>query len=166
MENLDQPKSLKTDTLDFIFNFVKDAPEHQLEDANMLDNKVIQILSVASIIIGLLGFGIRKIALNHVLTIISLIVVILAYIAVVCFAIIHLKAAAFRRSLHADELWQEHWDNSVLNIKHDLVSDISEAYSHNKSVLSKKNKTLFGALIALGIQVVSVGVFIASFLLG
>jgi hypothetical protein len=165
MTELNKSTLSKLDTLDFIFDFVKDAPERQLHDAEMLDNKIIQILSVASIIIGLVGFGVGKISLNHTAEIAPLIVAILAYIVVVCLSIIHLKAISFRRSLHADELWQEHWDENVVDIKHDLVADIGEAYGHNKGIIDKKKVTLLWTLVFIGIQVVSIGVFVTLLIL-
>src|SRR4051794_31167688 len=44
-------------TLDTIFNLIKDAPERQIDNANTLDTKMVQIFGAASVVIGLLGLS-------------------------------------------------------------------------------------------------------------
>jgi hypothetical protein len=48
---------IKPETLDFIFDYTRDAPERQLQDAKDLDNKMAQLFSVASVVIGLAGLA-------------------------------------------------------------------------------------------------------------
>jgi hypothetical protein len=154
-------EQLRKDTLDFIFDIVKDAPEAQLHNAEALDAKIIQVLSVASVVVGLVGFGIQKEVLNQVRHIVPLLVGVVAYILVVCLAIAHLRGASFRRSLHGDQLWTTYWNDDVIGIKHALVTDIAAAYTHNKAMLQKKQATLLWALVFMGIQVASLGIFVA-----
>ena len=160
MVNLKQgSESLKSDTLDFIFNYTKDAPEHQIHSAETLDAKVVQILSVSSIVIGLTVLTIGDISVNDV-TIIPLISSVLAYMGVALLSISQIMTAHFRVSPHADILWPEYWDSDVKKIKHSLVSATSNAYRYNKSIIYKKNKLFLCALIAAVIEITSVAALV------
>ena len=152
-------KSLKTESLDFIFEYTRSGPEVQLKDVEALDNKVIQILSVSSVIIGLVGFTIGKNGVKFpYLT--TFIVALLAYMSLAVSAFIHLKANKYRRSLQADVLWQEFWESDVKDIKHSLVADIGKAYTHNKELIEKKSRTLLFVVVFGAIEVIAVGGFI------
>ncbi|MDD4876935.1 MAG: hypothetical protein PHQ86_07400 [Dehalococcoidales bacterium] len=157
MEN-NEPE-INRESLDFIFEYTRNAPELQLKDVEALDNKVIQILSVASVIIGLIGFVIGKANIN-VLSLIALLIALLAYIVLAIFAFIHLKSTNFRRSGQADTLWDEFWSDDVKSIKHSLVADISKAYAFNKTLINKKARTLLCVVIFAAVEVVAVGSFI------
>src|SRR5947207_15756003 len=50
----DEPGS---DTLDFIYEATKDAPEAQLKDADALNTRAIQIFTAGGVILGLTGLG-------------------------------------------------------------------------------------------------------------
>jgi len=152
-------KSIKADTLDFIFEYIKDAPEKQLLSAERLDNKVIQILSVATILIGLIGLAVDRTKINNIM-IIPLIFIVLSYVAVVVVSSFHLRAKTFHRSVHADTLWNKCWNSEIIGIKHSLVTDIAKAYKYNKNVLYIKTKTLYFSLVALGIEGFLIGILI------
>lgn len=151
---------LKQDTLNFILEYTKSAPEQQFHDAEVLDNKVVQALSIASIVIGLLGF-----AVGHTypisLSFITLpCLACLSYLGVVISCFRHLRTKIFHRSLHADTLWQDYWNEEVIDIKHSLVANINEAYAYNKDILNAKAKTLNWALGFLSAESLFVGAFV------
>jgi len=156
-KNNSQP--IKRDTLDFIFEYTKNASEVQLKDVESLDNKVIQILSISSIIIGLIAFAIGRSNINY-LALMPLVIALLAYIALVISAFIHLKARGFRRSIQADVLWENYWQDDIEEIKHSLVDDIGKAYAHNKRMIDKKARILLYVTIFAAIEVIAVGGFI------
>jgi hypothetical protein len=153
-----QPE-INKDTLEFIFEYIKDAPEAQLKDVEALDNKVIQILSVSSLIIGLIGFVIGKSGINFP-ALLVLFLGLLAYVALAVTAFIHLKSANFRRSFQADVLWKTFWADDVGAVKQSLVDDIGETYAFNKGLINKKAKTLLFVVIFAAIEVVAVGSFV------
>jgi len=155
----DEKKEVKEDTLNFIFEYTKDAPETQLKDVEGLDNKVIQILSVSSVIIGLVGFAIGKNGIGFP-ALWPLILALLAYMGMAVLSFAHLKPADFRRSFQADKLWAYFWNADIQDIKHSLVSDISEAYAFNKEQINKKAHTLRYVIICAAVEVVAVGLFI------
>ncbi len=70
-----------------------------------------------------------------------------------------------RRNLHANVLWPEYGRFEIEDIKEVLAQDTSEAYAFNKGVLADKATTVRQALLATAVEVVLVGVTIATPLL-
>ncbi|MEK7354484.1 MAG: hypothetical protein AABZ77_08275 [Chloroflexota bacterium] len=108
---------IKADTLDFIFEYTKNAPEAQLKDVEALDSKVIQILSISSVIVGLIGFAIGESDINPK-SLTALIIALAAYMALAILAFVHLKTTSYRRSIQADVLWNTLWAADIKDIKH------------------------------------------------
>ncbi len=159
---MNHDKHVKVDTLDFIFEYIKDAPEKQLLTVERLDNKVIQILSVATILVGLVGLavgGTEHKVFNPPISYLPYFIFI-TYVFVVIISAIHLKAKKFRRSIQADTLWNTFWKSEIAEIKLSLVKDIGVAYKHNKDVLATKTRTLLYSLIALGMESALILIFI------
>jgi hypothetical protein len=147
-------QDVPSDSLDFIFDYTKGAPDIQLEDIASLDNKMVQIFSAASVIIGLGGISSSA---GHPASAWFIAFAVLAYVGVGIAALVHLRGRELRRSRHADALWQRLWNHSVTDIKHSLVQDIADAYAHNKTVTKDKAGTLRWALLAAAAEVVLVG---------
>jgi len=152
-------KILKPDTLDFILEYTKDAPERQLQDAEAMDSKMMHVLAFASVVLGLAGISGGN-AQSSGITVGILGIALAAYVIVAASAFYHLRIIRFRRSLQADVLWSQYWQDDVQDIKHSLVDDIWKAYEHNKAIMRNKSKTISLALIAASVQVVSIGVFV------
>jgi len=149
-------RQVRPETLDFIFGLVKDAPERQLHDLEALDAKMVQIFGAASIVIG--RAGISDTSLDGGTTVkILLVGALVAYLGTAVVSFVHLRLREFRRSLHADTLWNEMWQRDVLEIQHALVADIAAAYDYNKQVLHEKGRTILGALVLAGSEIVLVG---------
>ena len=64
-------------------------------------------------------------------------------------------------SRHPDQLWNEHWQESVADIKHAIVDDVSSGYAKNRQHLGDKRRALRVALIATAAEVA----FVASALI-
>ncbi len=151
------------ESLSFIFDYTKDAPDLATEDATTLDNKVVQVFSAASVIIGLGGLSGSS---GHLTSAILLALGLAAYVGVGIVSFIHLRGRTFRRSRQADTLWDNFWQHSVSDIKHSLVQDIAAAYLHNKRVVEDKGKTLNWALAVIAVEVFFVGSSAVSRLAG
>jgi hypothetical protein len=146
---------LKPDTLDFVFEYTRGAPEVQLKDVEALDSKALQVLGAASVIIGLSGVsGTNRPNLGSA---ILLALALLAYILVAIAVFGHIRAQLYRRGLQADDLWRKSWKHDVLDVKHAIVTDIAEAYAHNKCVIEHKRKSLAWSLRFAVAEVLLVG---------
>jgi hypothetical protein len=159
-ESESKDNKLKQDTLNFILEYTKGAPEQQFRDAEALDSKSVQALSIASVVIGLLGFAVGHSYTNSLLFILLPCLAGLAYLGVVISCFLHLGTKLFHRSLHADTLWQDYWNEEVIDIKHSLVASIGEAYTYNKDKLQAKAITLNWALGCLSLESLCAGAFI------
>jgi hypothetical protein len=147
-------KTLSSETLNFLFDYTRGAPERQLEGVASLDGKMVQVFSAASVIIGLGGLSSHS---GGVAGAVFIALAVVAYVFVGLFAFKHLRVRDFRRSLQADELWRHLWHHGVEDIKHSLVDDIARAYTHNKGVIEDKAATLQYALVGVAVEVVFVG---------
>ena len=154
----------QSDSLEFIFDHIRDAPERQIESADSLDSKMVQIFVSASIIIGLAGLSSNTVNVTG-WELIPLMGAILSYVAVAWVALMHLRPRAMRRNLHANVLWPKYGRFEIADVKEVLAQDTSEAYAFNKGVLADKATTVRQALLATAVEVVLVGVTIATPLL-
>jgi hypothetical protein len=59
-------------------------------------------------------------------------------------------------SRHPDQLWNEFWQESVADIKHAIIDDVSSGYAENRRHLAAKRWALRVALIATAAEVVFV----------
>jgi hypothetical protein len=66
-----------------------------------------------------------------------------------------------RVSRHPEQLWNEHWQELVADIKHAIVDDVSSGYTKNQEHLAAKRKALRVALVATAFEVA----FVASALI-
>jgi hypothetical protein len=147
---------LNEDTVNLIFEIIRDNPERQVADAKDLDTKMIQVFSAASVVIGLVSFAGRP--SNHSWWIDVLTGGLLFfYGATALVAFMHLRARKFRRNLYASNLWRDAWDRTPTEIKHALIVDISEAYVHNKPILNQKGRFIQIAVVTTGVEVALVG---------
>jgi hypothetical protein len=133
--------------LQALYNHVKEAPERQLADARDLDSKMVQVFGVASIVIGLAGLSDRGLEGGDAVTAI-LIFALLSYAAAAGFAVLDLWPREFWRSLHADTLWKEYWQDAPEKTQHALVANIASAYEHNRDLLTHKAYLIQRALVA------------------
>ena len=146
--------SLSDETLDFIFDFVRDAPDQQLASADALDSKMVQVFAVAGVIVGLAAAG-----LSSKSTVVGLIlaVSIAAFVVAAVASGYALWVREMRSNRHADEIWRDYWNEPPREIKHAIVADTADAYSANKRSLERKARAMRAAFLAAGVEVVLVG---------
>ena len=147
------------DSLEFILEHIREAPEKQIQAIDTLDSKMIQIFAAASIVIGLTGLG--SVTGSGRFDAIPLVLSLIAYVSVAAVAIVHLWPRNIRWNLHADSLWPEYGKYDVEDIREVLAYDTSEAYAFNRRVLDAKANTILRALIGTGLEVLFVGIAIA-----
>ena len=61
-----------------------------------------------------------------------------------------------RVTRHPDQLWNEFWQESVPDIKHAIVDDVSSSYVENRQHLVTKRWALRFALAATAVEVILV----------
>ena len=149
-------REIPDDTLEFIYNHIREAPQHQQRTREGLDTKMVQIFGAASIVIGLAGVSSRELDGGDAVDIL-LVGAVVAYVASAFTAFFHLRVRKFRLSLQAHALWRNYWLSEPKDVKHALVQDISEAYEHNKRLLDQKAETIVVGLVATGLEVALVG---------
>lgn len=137
------------DTLDLIFEHVKDAPEKQLQDVTDLDSKYVAVFAGASVILGAgaLIDPSRGGAWPTVLLAAALGIYLL--MAVVSF--VHLKPITLHGSRYGDTLWDDFKDLAPQDVKLGIVLKIREDYAHNHGLIQGKASTL------------SLGLFLTAF---
>jgi hypothetical protein len=155
----DDPEALEPGVRDFLFEYLKDAPERQLQDASDLDGKMVGLFGAASVVIGLVsignlgGSGKSSGAVTGVL-----IAAAACYVLAAIAALVHLVPVTLRRALHADTLRPaaaaHHKSKDV--VVDFLLGSIETAYAKNKDKLRRKGWTLLAVTILLGLEVTMV----------
>lgn len=149
------------DTLDFLFEYTREAPQRQLAAMNALDTKAFALFSASAVVVGLAGLGIWG---RQDVPPGAGILLVAAVVAFVVGAFAMLDCVRLRRhrsSDHADVLWQDYWDLEVADIKHALVEDIAESSEHNERVIRAKTRSLGWALVAAIAETSLVGTSLA-----
>jgi hypothetical protein len=136
------------ETLDFIFDFVRGAPERQLAAAEALDSKLFQLFAIGGVVIGLAATGNGNAGL--------LVAAGVAYTVLAISALYGLWVRQLRVSRHPDQLWNESWQESVADIKHAIIDDVSSSYVENRRHLVTKRWALRFALVATAAEVLLV----------
>jgi hypothetical protein len=128
---------LNKSTVDTIYDFIKDAPERQIDNANTLDNKMVQVFAAAGVVIGLLGFASGNLGSAWYITA-CLLGALISYAATAFIALSQLRPKLFMRSMHGDTLWPITWQLTDLEVKHAIIADVTKSYGHNRSLLASK----------------------------
>ncbi len=154
-------EQLDEKTVEFIFEYTKEAPERQGRDIDALDTKMVQVFSAASVVVGLLGVSSENLDDSPVANgFLALAVV--SYVVAAAVALFHLYPKEQRRSLHVEDLWPKGWNQNVKDLQHSLIEDIREVNTFNKNVLEQKRNTLVAAVAATGVEVLFVGLTLLS----
>ena len=153
--------SVPTETLDFLFEYTREAPQRQLEAVDALDNKAFALFSVSAVVVGLAGIGIWNKQELPPGAGVLLSVAVAAFLVVGAMVLYSSWLRRHRLSFQADELWERYWDEPISEIKSALVADIAAAYAHNRQILETKARALRGALIAAIAEIALVGATLA-----
>jgi hypothetical protein len=155
----DQNK-IPPDTLNFLFDYLRDAPERQVTNLRDLDAKIVWIFGAATVVIGLTGASVEGSDLNDAESI-ALGLGLLSYLCVAVLAFFGVWPITFWRSLNVDVLWHQHWQDPPQEIKHALVADIVASYSYNRSRLSRKAYVIQATLAATAVETLFVALALA-----
>ncbi len=153
--------SVPTETLDFLFEYTREAPQRQLEAMSALDTKAFALFSASAVVVGLASVGIWGRQELPSGAGILLVLAVAAFIAVAYAVLDSVRLRRYRSADHADVLWQEYWDLEVSDIKHALVDDIAKASKHNEEVIRAKTGSLGWALVAAITETSFVGASLA-----
>jgi hypothetical protein len=151
----------KDETVEFIFEYTKDAPDRQARDIESLDTKVVQVFSAASVVIGLLGIS-RENLSDSAAANAFLALAVVSYVVAAGVALYHLYPTEQRRAQHVEDLWPTGWDKNVKELQHALIESIRGVNTFNKNVLVQKRNTLVAAVAATGVEVLFVGLTLVS----
>lgn len=149
----DPPES---ETVQLIYEHIKDAPDKQFETVKSLDAKMVQVFTVAGVVIGLAGLASEGSG-GGTLTDVLLICALAAFVLTSAFAFYHLWPVTVRLSRHAGTLWEKSGHLASDEVRRQLIGSISDASAYNEGVLEKKSRVQIYALVATSLEVVLVG---------
>lgn len=155
------PPEYDPDTLEAIYQAVKDAPLTQLRDVDALDTKIMSSFAAASVVIGLGGLGAANVQRGSV-TVLWLLLAIGWYLGVGGLTLANLRPQWFRGPVNAETLWDTHWDLSPSDVKLALVEDVRDAYHQNRIGIARKARLLLWAQALIMTEVLSVGFALIS----
>lgn len=147
----DEPQ-LRAETIDFLFEHLRDSLEAQLATVDGIDGKVFQIFAAGSVLLGLTAVG-DPARLSPWLLIVAL----AGFAGVAAAAVAAVWPRRWRVIRHADTIWQEFWDLEPGAIKHALLQQVSEGYGLNRRLIAAKASWLRLAVAALIVEAAAVG---------
>lgn len=132
--------SVSAQTLDLIFEHVKDAPEKQVEDVGAIDAKFIQVFAAASVLLGAIALVDSKHgdAWGTRLTVVALAL----YLVMAVVSFIHLRPITLHGARYADTLWDDFENDEPAVLKKGIVLKVKEDYAYNRTLIEKKARTL------------------------
>lgn len=155
------PPEYSPETLDLIYQAVKDAPLTQLRDVDALDTKVMNSFAAASVVIGLAGLGAANIPRGG-LAMLWLLLAIGCYLVVGGLTLTNLRPQWFRGPVNAETLWNTHWDLPPNDVKLAIVEDVRDAYKQNRIGIARKARLLLWTHALIMSEVLCVGFALMS----
>ena len=149
------------ETVQLIYEHIKDAPDKQFETVKSLDDKMVKVFTVAGVVIGLAGLsgkGLQGGTLTNTLLVGALI----AFIATAACAFYHLWPVNVWLSRHAGTLWNTSRHLTSDEVRQQLISSISKANDHNVELLKKKSTVQTYALVTTSLEVAMTGAAIIA----
>jgi hypothetical protein len=151
-----------SDGLEVLFDFLRDTPERQMDNSTSHDNKIVNIFSAASVVIGLAGLSSGSLAPSDWSVTALLILGLGAYVVTAYIAFRGLRPRQFRRSLQPQFWTRSLWGMGADDVRHSILTDVGKAYANNKPLLAAKAASIRMALLATGAEVVFVGLALIS----
>lgn len=151
-EDGSEGQTVPAETLDFLFEYTRGAPQRQLVAMDALDTKAFALFSASAVVVGLAGIGVWSSQELPLAAGILFVLAVAAFVVVGLTVFDCVRLRRYRLSDRASVLWQEFWNDEVDDIKHALVSDIAEAYDINEAILRRKRLSLGPALIAVVVE--------------
>lgn len=155
------PNAPELETVQLIYEHIKDAPQEQFETVKALDDKMIKVFTAAGVVIGLAGLSSQGLK-GGVWVNIILLGALVAFIATAALALYHLRPIDIALSRHAGTLWEHSSHLTQDQVRQQLIKSIARSNAHNEAVLRRKTKILTYALVATSLEVVLVGAAIIA----
>lgn len=147
------PNRVPDETLDFILDWVRGAPDRQLRDAEALDSKPVPVFGAAAVVIGLTSVSEGRATLTAWL----LVPAVVAFLVTAGFTFWAIRVQQFRVSDNANQLWYRYWSDPVTEIKHAILDDLARGFGDNEGILGRKRRAVLGAVAFAALQVFLVG---------
>lgn len=164
-EELSEGRKYNPETFKEIYELTRESLDRQVDQGQMLDAKMVQIFSAASIVIGFAGFSVSGGAVRDVAVGVLLALALASYGAVAYVAFRNLAPSTYQL-LYYPDVWRRSWDEEPDELHHSVITKIVGNYERNSLVLVGKAKALRIAIGAAGIEVALVGVALISVLFG
>jgi hypothetical protein len=148
---------LRPETIDFLFDHLRESLEKQLATVDGLDGKVFQVFAAGSVLLGLTAVG-QPERLQPWLLLGAL----AGYAGVSAAALAAVWPRNWRVIRHADTIWSEFWDLEPRAIKHALLQQVSDGYVANGDQIKAKARWLRLAVVALIAEATFVGVAVVQ----
>jgi len=148
------------ETVSFILEYTKDAPNQQLADVDGLDTKSYQVLGAASIVIGFAGLSGTTIGGGAVVTAL-LFGALGAYVGVVSFFLRAVRTRDFKGAAFAENLWHDCGGLSVAEAKREVVESIPGVFKANFKLIGEKSGAINRALYCMSAEAILVGTALA-----
>ena len=143
-------KELKYPSRDLTFDWGRTAYERLSEESDKIDNKGLAILSIGSLIIGIVA-SLKGIALDW--TIVPFLLAFLSYIFLVWQAITAFRVRKVIVAENPRKLKEKYWELSEDETKGKYWESIEQSCDYNLYIIGQKGKALYLAIPALGIEV-------------
>jgi hypothetical protein len=156
-----EPKAPEPETVQLIYEHIKDAPQQQFETIKALDDKMIKVFTAAGVVIGLAGLSSQGLR-GGVWVNIILLGAVVAFIATAVLALYHLRPIDIALSRHAGTLWENSRHLTEDQVRRQLIRSISKSNAHNEGVLRRKTKILTYALVSTSLEIILVGAAIIA----
>ena len=153
------------ETLEEIYNLVRGSLDRQADEGQMLDSKMVQIFSAASVVAGLAGFSISSGAVMNTPAAVLLFLAFVAYAVVAYVAFKHLTPKTYYL-LNYPDVWRKSHSDTPSELHHSVITKVTKEYERNRSTLIDKAVLIRLATAAAGAEVVLIGLTITSALFG
>jgi ABC-type anion transport system duplicated permease subunit len=149
----EQPEVAATpETLDLIYELVRDAPRRQIANSYSYSDKAFQIFGIGSLVLGLAAAG----TLHRHQAPWILLAALIAYLGLGVCAFYATKGRTFFTADNAEVVWGQLYDLGKAEAQHAIIDRVATDYPRNEEALRAKAKWLTAAEIALAVEVVLV----------
>lgn len=145
-------------TVEFIYQHIKDAPERQGQDWRDLDTKLFQVFTAAAVVLGLGGVAAAQ--RNGTAGAILLLIALVAFLIAVGAVLSQLRPLKIELSRQGDTMWPTSWQADPYWIEKGVIENVTAAYAKNRARLKCKAIALKVALGALCAEISLVVVMI------
>lgn len=145
----DDRPAINPQSVEFIYEHTRGAPERQHHDMLDLDGKAAQLMAAASVVLGFAALSAHpKLTPVGIASAVLTVLALLVYVALVVVALRQIRPVQVSASSFAGTLWDEHWDQPPDEIRHSVVEGIRDAYNKNDRLVKSKSANV-GLLIKL-----------------